>query len=118
MKKAKENEKKELLSLQNWRSTPSTNNRVATIEDVENGSAVFVVENVSSINIKPYKIELPKLAYWNDIEHGQRELVVIIQVEETPEGIITGYKDFEGKYGAGFFYEFEILSEEQIKTLQ
>ncbi|MDY3547505.1 hypothetical protein PG291_02695 [Riemerella anatipestifer] len=115
MKKVKENE---LLSLQNWRNTLSTNNRVATIEDVENGSAVFVVENVSSSSLKPYKIELPKLAYWNDIEFGQRKLVVIIQVEETPEVIITGYKDFEGKYGAGFFYEFEILSEEQIKNLR
>ncbi|MDY3351823.1 hypothetical protein PG357_07465 [Riemerella anatipestifer] len=110
--------KMEPLNLQNWRNTPSTNNRVATIEDVEKGRAVFVIENVSPSSLKPYKIELPKLAYWNDVELGQRKLVVIIQVEETPDGIITGYKDFEGKYGVGFFYEFEILSESQVKTLR
>lgn len=67
--------KMEPLNLQNWRNTPSTNNRVATIEDVEKGRAVFVIENVSPSSLKPYKIELPKLAYWNDVELGQRKLI-------------------------------------------
>jgi hypothetical protein len=103
------------LTLENWQNIPCTKNRNATKEDVDNGNAVFVIENIEH---KPYKIELPKLAYWNDIESDDKKLVVIIQMEESSQGIVTGYKDFEGNYGAGFFYEFNILSEKEIQKLK
>lgn len=103
------------LTLENWQNVPCTKNRNATKEDVEKGNAVFVIEKIEH---KPYKIELPQLAYWNDTESNNKKLVVIIQIEESSQGIVTGYKDFEGNYGAGFFYEFNILNEEEIQKLK
>ena len=87
-----------LETVENWKKIPCTKNRIATKKDVENGNAVFVIENADN---KPYEIDLPKLAYWNDSEAKKQKLVVIIQIEETSQGIVTGYKDFDGNYGFG-----------------
>ncbi|HQW69933.1 MAG TPA: hypothetical protein PLH25_09715 [Flavobacterium sp.] len=103
------------LTIDNWKNIPCTKNRIATKKDIENGSAVFVIENAEN---KPYKIDLPKLAYWNDSENNIQKLVVIIQIEETSQGIVTGYKDFDGNYGAGFLYEFKILDENEIENIK
>ena len=108
-------EMKSELTLENWKKIPCTKNRIATKKDVENGNAVFVIENAEN---KPYELDLPKLAYWNDSETKKQKLVVIIQIEETSQGIVTGYKDFDGNYGAGFYYEFKILNDNEIENIK
>ena len=104
------------IALEKWKETPSINNRKAIEEDVKNGNAVFYIEGDFEEH-KPYKIELPKLAYYQDAETGKKELVVIIQIEETPNGIIVGYRNLDSGNGAGLLSEFEILSDIDAQKL-
>ena len=104
------------ISLKNWKQTPAINDRNANEEDVKNGIAVYYIEGNFDEH-KPYKIQLPKLAYLTDFETKEKELVVIIQIEETPKGIVVGYRNLTGGNGAGLMNEFEILSDNNSEKL-
>lgn len=101
--------------LEDWKNTPCMNRQIATSSDVESKKAIFVIENDDPNIHKAYDIDLPQLAYLD--EEGEKSLVIIIQVKECSEGIIVGYKNLEGDFGAGFSYQFEILGEEDIEKL-
>ena len=104
------------IDLENWEKTPSINNRIAIEKDVIDGIAVYYIEG-NDAKHKPYNTKLPKLAYYSDFETNKKELVVVIQIEETPKGIIVGYRNLSGGNGAGLLKEFEFLNNEQIKKL-
>jgi hypothetical protein len=104
------------IDLENWEKTPSINNRTAIEKDVIDGIAVYYIEG-NDAKHKPYNTKLPKLAYYSDFETNKKELVVVIQIEETPKGIIVGYRNLSGGNGAGLLKEFEFLNNEQIKEL-
>ncbi len=93
------------------------NCRIANEEDLKNGTAVFYIENTTAAEHKAYKINLPKLAYWNDEETKSRELVIAIQIEETPKGIIVGYRNLSGGNGAGLLKEFDFINDEETKKI-
>ena len=104
------------IILKDWNQTPTINNRVANEDDVKEGRAVYYIEGDDEKH-KPYKINLPKLASLTDYDTKQKELVVIIQIEETPKGIVVGYRNLTGGNGAGLINEFEILNEKEVEKL-
>lgn len=104
------------ITLKDWKKTSVINNRVANEDDVNEGKAVYFIEG-NHENHKPYKINLPKLAYLTDFDTNEKELVVIIQIEETPKGTVVGYRNLTGGNGAGLINEFKILSEEESEKL-
>ena len=91
----------------NWKATPCVTGRIAKEEDVRNENAVFVIENTDVEFHKAYDMELSKLAKLHSDEGS--EYVVVIQIEECVQGVIVGYKNADGKFGAGLFHEFEFL---------
>jgi desulfoferrodoxin (superoxide reductase-like protein) len=105
------------VDIKDWKNVPAINNRIANEMDVENGIAVYYIENTNTEEHKAYKINLPKLAYWNDVETKTRELVIVIQIEETPKGIIVGYRNLNGGNGAGLLHEFDFLNNEETKKV-
>lgn len=104
------------IDLENWDKTPSVNNRIAIEKDVIDGIAVYYIDG-NDVKHKPYNAKLPKLAYYSDSETNKKELVVIIQIEETSKGVIVGYRNLGGGNGAGLYKEFEFLDDKQIKEL-
>ena len=104
------------IILKNWKLTPVINNRVANENDVKEGRAVYYIDG-NYKNHKPIKINLPKLANLTDYDTKQKELVVIIQIEETPKGTVVGYRNLTGGNGAGLINEFEILNEKEVEKL-
>lgn len=104
------------IALKDWKQTPAMSNRNANEEDVKKGTAVYHIEGDFE-NHKPYDIQLPKVAYLTDYETKAKELVIIIQIEETPKGIVVGYRNLTGGNGAGLINEFEILDDKQIEKL-
>ncbi len=103
-----------VIQIKSWAQTPAINGRVATIEDVNNGLAVYSSENDQA---KPYDILLPKLAYLNDLDTNKKEIVVVIQVEITSKGEIAGYRNLNGGNGICLLSELKFLNEEQIKQV-
>ena len=105
------------IPLKHWQQTPAINNRIANEQDVIKGNAVYFIEG-NSLDHKPYKIKLPKLAYLTDYETKEKSLVVIIQIEELPEkGVVVGYRNITGGNGAGLLNEFEIINDRESEKL-
>jgi hypothetical protein len=104
------------IDIKSWKKTLSINERIATENDVKSGLAVYSVENGGSEH-KAYKTQLPKLAYMVDSATKKVEVVVVIQIEITSQGIIAGYRNLNGGNGACFLYELEILDEQMVKQI-
>jgi hypothetical protein len=104
------------ILLKEWESTPVLNDRIANEDDVKKEFAVFYIEWAEGTH-KPYKIKLPKLAYLTDNETKQRQLVVIIQIEELSDKVVVGYRNLDGKNGAALLNEFEILDKAESEIL-
>jgi hypothetical protein len=76
-----------------WPSLPTTgfiSGRSATKDDLVNRKAVFVVDAG-----KPVPIAIPQYAYWTDGK-GRKISVIVVQVEDTPQGRLFGVRDFWG----------------------
>ena len=74
--------------------------------DVEAGNAVFVLEPQGN----PYEMNLPRRARFRN-EDGSYEEVILIQAESHPNhsDVIVGYRQGDGRIGAAFLYEMELL---------
>ncbi|AWA31012.1 hypothetical protein HYN48_13485 [Flavobacterium magnum] len=100
-----------------WKTIPAFTGKIATESDAKTSKAVFCLKNLDETQHKAYKIELPKLAYLIDSENGDKELIVLIQAEETNRGIVVGYRNPKGGNGACFYYELQLLTENEVTAL-
>ena len=117
--KSKDTTSKDLwtaIELKSWYKTPAISGRLATETDVKNGLAVYYIDS-KGIDHTPYKIELPKLAYLTDFDTKKEELVVVIQIEETPKDTVVGYRNLDGGNGACLLHEIKFLDNETIKKV-
>jgi hypothetical protein len=103
------------IDLNSWEKTPSVNNRIATEEDVMSSRAIFVIENDDERHTW-FGAKLPKLALLTDSESIQKQIVVVIQIENSSKGPLAGYKFIKGGFGACFLYELEFISLDSAKT--
>jgi len=104
------------IDIKSWHKTPAITDRVATEDDVKNGVAVYYLEK-SNFEHKAYKTQLPKLAYLIDPKTKKEKLVVVIQIENTSEGIVTGYRNLDGGNGICLFDELKFIDEQKIKQV-
>lgn len=86
--------------------------RAATEEDVNAGSAVFVLKVDGKPVGIPINIKLPQYAIHVDSESGGKTKVVVLQAEEADGNQYFGAVDIlEGTYLLGFANEFDLLGE-------
>jgi len=104
------------IDIKSWDKTPAINGRVANEDDVKKGLAIYFIKN-NGVDHSAYKIELPKLAYLTDADTKKEELVVVIQVECTPQDTVAGYRNIDGGNGACMLYELNFLDNEKIKNI-
>lgn len=92
---------------ENWNKVSFIKNRIATINDVESGCAVFYFENTESHT--PLDIPLPSLGNQVDEETGSKKLVVVIQAEKVAEEEIVGIRYLDGGNGVCHLHEIEFV---------
>jgi hypothetical protein len=97
----------------NWPDLSEINyvsQRPATEDDVNNGSAVFLLQS-EGVNIgTPMKLDIPQYAIHTDGETGEKSNVIIIQAEESNGQQVIGALIFESKgFMAGMANEFKLL---------
>lgn len=74
-----------------WAVVPCVVGRPATENDVSVGHAVFYVQGDSV----PAEITIPSCAY-QLLEDGSEEPVVVVQAEQTSQGVILGVRPLSG----------------------
>lgn len=110
------NEVKAPIKISSWKKIPVVSGRVANEKDLQDGVAVFYLNNDK--NHDYYEIELPKLAYLYSEESDSTNLIVLIQAESSSNGVIIGYKDFNGEIGACFLEELKFLTNSEIEKIE
>ncbi len=103
----------------NWpdlRTIKYVSGRPATEADINEGSAVFLLQS-EGVNIgKPIDISLPQYAYHKDVDTGDVTKVVIIQAETASGNDIYGALDISTNgFLVGTAPEFELLGEDVPK---
>jgi hypothetical protein len=93
----------------NWRETVAIRGRVASEEDVREGSAVFFVASQTST---PYDIALPAPAILREDGTGEPTPVIVIQAEQLgSDSVAVGFRFLPGGNGLCTLAELEFLAE-------
>jgi hypothetical protein len=96
------------VDLKNWKDIPHVSGRLATDEDVKNGSATFRIENIEQEH-KVLDIKIPALAYHINQETNEKSPVVVIQGEQVGDQNIVGIKYLDGTGGVCLLFELEFV---------
>ena len=94
------------ISVNDFSKIPHISNRIAIEKDVQEGRAVFYVND--SADHFPIDMKIPVLAYQVDGETGVRTLAVIIQAERVEDEKIIGLRYLDGGNGVCMLSELEI----------
>lgn len=104
------------IKIKEWEKTQVVNGRLPTKEDIENGTALLYYPNPGP-DVKAYDLKLPKLAYYSYPKSGKKELVVVIQIVQSKQDTMVGYRPLTGLNGASVFSHFQFLTDEEVKEL-
>ena len=104
------------IPIKEWEKTPVVNGRLPTKEDIDKGTALLYYPNPGR-DVKAYDMKLPKLAYYSYPKSGKKELVVVIQIVQSKQDTVVGYRPLTGLNGASVFSHFQFLTDEEVKKL-
>jgi len=97
------------IDLERWRETPCVVKRLATVEDVQTGHAVFYVENPSETDSNPIDLDLPRWGLLTG-ENGDVSPVILVQAERhSVEKVLIGYRPLDGGNGICTIDEVAVL---------
>ena len=98
-----------------WDKTPAVNGRFPTYEETKNGSSIHHYGEKENANVKPYAMTLPRLATHYNRWTNADGLVVVIQIVQTAQDTIVGYRYLSGGCGGDKFNKFHFLNDDEVK---
>ncbi|MDO8992530.1 MAG: hypothetical protein Q7U83_05670 [Daejeonella sp.] len=104
------------IRIKEWERTPVVNGRLPTKEEIDNGTALLYYPNPGR-DVKAYDMKLPKLAYYSYPKSGKKDLVVVIQIVQSKQDTMVGYRPLTGLNGASVFSHFQFLTDEEVKEV-
>lgn len=116
------------IDIKKWDKIAVVNGRLPTYKETLNGTSIHTYVGEKNMKVKPYNILLPKLAYFvngptkmvADLVSNKMvpkpELVVVIQVVQTPGDTLVGFRYLTGGVGGSYFRDFRFLTDEEIKN--
>ncbi|MFI5142318.1 MAG: hypothetical protein ACHQII_08175, partial [Bacteroidia bacterium] len=103
------------VNIKQWYKVPVVNGRLPTYEETQNGTAIHHYGEKQNATVKPYNITLPKLATYYSRFTNKNELVIVIQIVQTPTDTVVGYRYPTGGCGGNTFSKFHFLNDEEVK---
>ncbi|MDP2414798.1 hypothetical protein [Daejeonella sp.] len=104
------------IKIKEWERTPVVNGRLPTKEEIDNGTALLYYPNPGR-DVKAYDMKLPKLAYYSYPKRGKKDLVVVIQIVQSKQDTMVGYRQLTRLNGASVFSHFQFLTDEEVKEV-
>lgn len=111
------------IDLKTWDKTPAVSGRLPTYEETMNGTSIHHYGEKATKLVKAYNMQLPKLARYinpslSSIDSPRKdELVVVVQIVQTPEDTIVGYRFLSGGVGGSVYRDFHFLTDEEVKEV-
>ena len=97
--------KVESINKSEWANIGHVSGRIAVAEDMKAGNAVFY----SPSSNEPYDMQLPTLAFYHDLDSGEKTKVIVVQAEAGSNGVIIGARYPNGNELVGLLGDFEII---------
>lgn len=82
------------ININNWKNTPHVKGRLATLDDVKQGRAIYVSSGYKKYI--PVNLKIPFIACLIDARTERKDTIVVIQAHKIDGGIYTGYRTFHG----------------------
>ncbi len=102
------------IDLKLWDKVPVVNGRLPKYEETKNGTAISHYGEVENREVRIYPITLPKLAYFRNPTTKKNEIVVVIQVVQTPKDTVVGFRYITGGCGGSLFRDFRFLTDDEV----
>lgn len=111
------------IDVKKWDKTPAVSGRLPTYEETMNGTSIHHYGEKETKLVKAYNMQLPKLARYinpsiSSVDSPKKdELVVVVQIVQTPEDTIVGYRFLSGGVGGSVYRDFHFLTDEEVKEV-
>lgn len=103
------------IDIKEWDKIPVVNGRFPSYAETMKGISIHHYGEKKSSLIKPYSMTLPKLAYCYNPSTGRQEVVVVIQIVQTANDTVVGYRYLTGGVGGSVFHDFHFLTDDEVK---
>ena len=103
------------IDIHSWEKTPVVNGRLPTYEETMNGTSIHHYGERENPDVKPYPMTLPKLAYRRNHLTKTDEMVVVIQIVQTAQDTVVGFRYLTGGCGGSLFRDYRFLTDEEVK---
>jgi len=115
------------IDIKSWQETPAVSHRLPSAEDIVQGRSILYYGD-DNRDIKAYDIDLPKLAYYNSnhpttefdwwfktgYTNPKSQLVVVVQMVESAEDTIVGFRYLTGSVAGSTIGDFHFLTDEEV----
>ena len=99
------------VDIDNWKSVPVVNGRMATKEETQNGTSLIFVDLEKYPDTKPLDIKMPKLARYYNKNSGKKEIIIVIQALKVSNDSVVGFRYLNGGNGSAYMDKVRFLSE-------
>ncbi len=109
------------IDIKDWDKVPAVNGRLPTYKETMNGTAIHHYGEKANNLIKPYPMNLPKLARYIgpasiSINSPKKdEIVVVIQIAQSAKDTIVGYRFLTGGVGGSKISDYHFLNDDEVK---
>ncbi len=104
------------IELKSWDKTPAVYGRLPTYEETKNGTSIHHYRAKKNPGVKPYDMTLPKLAWRYNSLNKLDEIVVVIQIVQTAEDTIVGFRYLTGGCGGSEFSDYRFLTDVEVRN--
>ena len=87
-------------------------------EEAQNGSSLLYIDKEVKPELKdvePYKMTLPKLAYFTNPRTNQKEVVIVIQLVQFKDYVWAGLRYLTGGNASAMMSDLQFLTDEEVK---
>lgn len=106
------------IELKDWQKVRVVNGRMPTYEEAQNGTSLLYIDKEVKPELKdvePYKMTLPKLAYFTNPRTKQKEVVIVIQLVQFKDYVWAGLRYVSGGNASAIMSELQFLTDEEVK---
>lgn len=106
------------IELKDWQKVPVINDRMPTYEEAQNGSSLLYIDKEVKPElsyVKPYKMTLPKLAYFTNPRTQQKEVVIVIQLVQFKDYVWAGLRYVSGGNASEMMSNLQFLTDDEVK---
>jgi len=105
------------VDINNWKSVPVVNGRMATKEETQNGTSLIFPDTLKYPNVKVLDITMPKLASFYNEYSKREDLIIVIQAINIDNDSIVGFRYLNGGNGSARLKEVKFLSDNEIEMI-